>query len=264
MFLFVALLAYAGVLITEGSFTAPPPPPHGDWGEVFDIESANDGEGFTQVGSSVLQWIYPGEQPIFSYSNTELTVDPIYKRLKWHYGTNQGYQYTNQSGTWLTYNDVDSTTEPCFYVNYTYQNYVDYLKYARLISHIDNGARQLNVYFGMVRDPSNCDGWSAELWTQKDKTGAIIQYAFNSPYIAPYNGSYVPTMTQYAWNFDPRLYPVNETASYWQLPKSCFLGNPVYLPLCNTTFPPAARWDVMLQPLDPLGNLAHVLNDAPI
>jgi hypothetical protein len=174
--------------------------------------------------------------------------------VKWFYGENQGTQWTNDQGTWLTYADTTPTT-PCFFNRFTFQDYVDNLSFLLLES---TGTIALspfgyNSYMGMFREPSTCAGFAAGKWLQEINTGKPIQYAFGSLYLAPFNGTLVPTNTLYSFVFDDTWSPVPQSTSFWQLPSIC--NNP--LPLCPSTFPNG--WAANLA-WDPFGDVANYLS----
>jgi len=212
-----------------------------EWGSKFNLSKFRHNSGYVANGVGRNWWIFPGQQNYSIESEVSLAVDSPNKRLKWSYGYQQGYQWTTESGTWL----VLEPPTYCFYVNYTYDDYVGNLEYLRKVNTFDfMWGGPIDTYTGIWKDPSVCDGFASSIMFQRPD-GQLVQYAFSSfyPCPSPTNATdLTPTLTWYDWHFY-KWAPVDKSEAYWKKAPACETP----LPLCQTTLPPPSRWGTMLE-----------------
>jgi hypothetical protein len=227
------------------------------FGTPFNFTGYRFSEGWRMLGDVTYEWIHSPATGLVIYDPPvgphpiDFTNDIPNHRLLFKYGPHQGMQYSDSFGSFVTYDD-DLPTTPCFFSNYTYVAYDDNLKTVTSTNAFLSDAElfDFTLFAGMFRDPSTCDGVASVTWTQ-DWSGRPVTYYFSSIYNATFEGTQVPTQTNYQYHLKRPVYDVNDSTEFWTLPANCQAGSHLLFPLCAATLPHG--WVHVMENFHPYG-----------
>ena len=243
--------------------TCPLPPI--PFGTPLDLTCYQSESGYSLVGQATYIFIPSPMTNEVIYNPTtgpisiDFTNDIPNHRLLWHYGPNQGFQYSDEFGSRITYTDT-TTTSLCFKSNVTWTSYINYFKLLTAtnapLDPLESPLSSFNyrmsytLYSGVFKDPSVCNGLVGGNWIL-NALGKPITYYFSTIFDTIQSGGIsMSTATNYQYHFT-HLQPINTSEAYWSLPSNCLDGSPYLFELCPTTLPNG--WATVMLSFQPYG-----------